>query len=272
MARPRTLLITGASSGIGRALAVEYARGGAAMALCSRRQAELEQTAAEVRAAGGSALCVPTDVTEPSAVGEAVARADRELGSLDMVIANAGIGNTKLATRLAWQDVAPVLDVNVRGALATLVAAIPIFIAQQRGHLVGVSSLAGIRGLPASAAYCASKAALTAFLESLRIDLAPAGIRVTDVQPGFVATPLNEGAEHAMPFRWPVEKAASYISRRLERAPATVAFPWPLVMLTRFARVLPAWMYDRVARGAGGQASHARQRAEPREREGPTRA
>jgi NADP-dependent 3-hydroxy acid dehydrogenase YdfG len=248
MARPRTLLITGASSGIGRALAVEYGRGGAALALCSRRQVELEEAAAEVRSAGGTALVLPLDVTDAGAVEEAIGRADRELGSLDMVIANAGIGGSKLATRLAWDDVGTMLDVNVRGALATLVAAIPVFVAQQRGHLVGISSLAGVRALPASAAYCASKAAVTAFLESLRIDLAPAGIRVTDVQPGFVATPLNEGAKHPMPFRWPVDKAASYIARRLEGAPATVAFPWPLVMATRFARVLPSWMYDRVMR------------------------
>jgi NADP-dependent 3-hydroxy acid dehydrogenase YdfG len=254
MARPRTLLITGASSGIGRALAVEYARGGAALALCARREAELEQTAAEARKAGGSAFCLRLDVTDAAAVAEAVARADRDLGSLDMVVANAGVGGLKLATRLTWDDVGPILDVNIHGAMATLVAAIPIFVAQQRGHLVGISSLAGARGLPASAAYSASKAALSTFLESLRVDLAPAGIRVTDVQPGFVATPINEGAEHPMPFRWPADKAARYIARRLERAPATVAFPWPLVFATRFARSLPAWMYDRVIRGQSSRA------------------
>ena len=128
----------------------------------------------------------------------------------------------------------PVLDVNVRGAMATLVAAIPVFLAQKHGHLVGVSSLAGCRGLPTSAAYSASKAALSVFLESLRIDLAPAGIRVTDVQPGFVATPINEKATHPMPFRWPVDRAARHIARRLEGAPAVIAFPWPLVFATRF--------------------------------------
>jgi NAD(P)-dependent dehydrogenase (short-subunit alcohol dehydrogenase family) len=246
--RPRTVLITGASSGIGRALAVEYARGGASLALCARREGELEQTGAEARAAGGSATCIPLDVTDVDAVAEAVRRSERDLGSLDMVVANAGRGDTQLGTRLTWADVGPVFDVNVRGAIGTLVAAIPVFVAQQHGHLVGVSSLAGIRGLPTSAAYSASKAALSAFLESLRIDLAPVGIRVTDVQPGFVATPINEHARHPMPFRWPVEKAARYIVRRLDGGPPTIAFPWQLALAARIGRILPAWIYDRAVR------------------------
>jgi NADP-dependent 3-hydroxy acid dehydrogenase YdfG len=249
-ARPSTLLITGASSGIGRALALEYARGGTKLAVCARREAELEETASEARKLGGSALCIPLDVRDVDAVHEAVKRADRELGSLDMVIANAGRGDTKIATRLAWDDVGPLLDVNVRGAMATLVAAIPVMVAQKQGQLVGVSSLAGIRGLPTSAAYSASKAALSTFLESLRIDLAPAGVRVTDVMPGFVATPINANATHPRPFMWPVEKAAAHVARRLESAPPVVAFPWPLVLATRFGRLLPAWIYDRVVRGS----------------------
>jgi NAD(P)-dependent dehydrogenase (short-subunit alcohol dehydrogenase family) len=246
--RPGTLLIAGASSGIGRALALEYARGGAKLVLCARRASELDETAASVKGLGGDATCIPLDVTDVDAVHEAVRRADRDLGGLDMVIANAGRGDTRLSTRLTWDDVGPVLDVNVRGAMATLVAAIPVFLAQKHGHLVGVSSLAGSRGLPTSAAYSASKAAVSVFLESLRIDLAPTGIRVTDVQPGFVATPINEKATHPMPFRWPVDKAARHIARRLERAPAVVAFPWPLVLATRLGRLLPPWIYDRMMR------------------------
>jgi len=246
--RPKTLLITGASSGIGRALALEYARGGARLALCARRAAELEQTAEGVRKLGGSALCLPVDVTDARAVAEAVQKADRDLGSLDMVIANAGRGDTRLGTRLAWDDVGPVVDVNVAGAFATLVAAIPVFVSQRHGHLVGVSSLAGRRGLPTSAAYSASKAAVSVFLESLRIDLGPVGIHVTDVRPGFVATPINENAKHPMPFRWPVDKAARHIARRLERAPSVIAFPWPLVLASGFGRLLPDWLYDRIVR------------------------
>jgi len=246
--RPQTVLITGASSGIGRELALEYARGGAAVALCARRQAELERVAEEVRSLGGTARVFRLDVSDVGAVTETIRRADEELGGIDMVVANAGRGDTRRSTRLTWDAVAPVVDVNIRGAMATLVAAIPMFLAQQRGHLVAVSSLAGVRGLPASAAYSASKAALSTFLESLRIDLGPAGIRVSDVRPGFVATPFNEGASHPMPFRWPADKAARHIARRLESAPAVVAFPWPMVLATSFARLLPAWIYDRIIR------------------------
>jgi NADP-dependent 3-hydroxy acid dehydrogenase YdfG len=246
--RPRSVLITGASSGIGRALALEYARGGASLAICARRAPELEALATEVRTLGGSALPIPLDVCDAEAVADAVRRADRDLGELEMVIANAGRGASKHASRLAWNDVASILDVNVRGAMATLVAAIPIFLAHQRGHLVGISSLAGRRALPLFAAYSASKSALSTFLESLRIDLAPAGLRVTDVRPGFVDTPMIANTRNPTPLRWPVDKAAGHIVQRLERAPAVIAFPWPLVLATNLARVLPAPLYDRVVR------------------------
>ncbi len=252
--RPRSLLITGASSGIGRALALEYARGGAAVALCARRLPELEAVAAEVRSAGGRALAIPVDVSDTDAIGDAVRLADRELGGLEMVVANAGRGDWRHGSQLRWEDVAAVVDVNVRGAVATLAAAIPVFLAQQRGHLVGVTSLAGSRGLPMSAAYSASKAALSVFLESLRIDLAVARIGVTDVRPGFVLTPMPEHASHPTPLRWPAERAARHTARRLEASPAVIAFPWQLALAANLARLLPSSIYDRIARAASGSA------------------
>jgi NADP-dependent 3-hydroxy acid dehydrogenase YdfG len=252
--RPQTVLITGASSGIGRALALEYARGGAKLAVAARRAAELETLAAEIRALQATAITIPLDVCNAQAVTDAVRRSDHELGGLEMVIANAGRGGRQHSSRLEWRDVVEMIDVNVRGAFATLVAAIPVFLANQRGHLVGVSSLAGRRALPTSAAYSASKSALSTFLESLRIDLSPAGICVTDVQPGFVATPMLEGRSHPMPFRWSVDRAARHIVRRLERAPAVIAFPWPLVFATWFARLLPTPIYAGLIRLGSGDA------------------
>jgi NADP-dependent 3-hydroxy acid dehydrogenase YdfG len=248
--RPQSILITGASSGIGRALALEYARGGAKLALCARRAAELESLATEIRALGGSSMCIPLDVCDTDATADAVGRADRELGGLEMVIANAGRGGSRHSGRLTWPEVAAILDVNIRGAMATLVAAIPIFLAHRRGHLVGISSLAGRRALPMSAAYSASKSALSTFLESLRIDLAAAGLRVTDVQPGFVTTPMIANSPHPKPFSWPVDKAARHIVRKLDGAPAAIAFPWPLVLATAVGRLLPAPIYDRVMRAS----------------------
>jgi NAD(P)-dependent dehydrogenase (short-subunit alcohol dehydrogenase family) len=191
-------------------------------------------------------MALPADVRDPAAIGEAVRRAEVDLGGLDVVIANAGIGYARHAARLQVDRTLDVIDVNVKGAIATLLAAVPIFLLQRSGHLVGVSSLAGRVGLPASGAYSASKAALSAFLETLRVDLAPSGIRVTDVRPGFVATPMTAGHRHPMPFLWPVDKAARVMVQRLERAPATVTFPWPLAALVELARWMPPWLYDRV--------------------------
>jgi len=248
MPRPKTVLITGASSGIGEALAIEYGARGAYVALVARREAELAVVAEKVIARGGRALAIVCDVANDAAIFDAVKRADRELGGLDMVIANAGVGSSGHASTLKWEDTARLLDVNVKGAFATLSAAIPIFLAQQRGHLVGVSSLAGKRGLPASGAYSASKAALSVFLETLRVDLGAAGIAVTDVQPGFVSTPISKTQNQGRPFLWTSEKTARVIASRLERAP--VSFPWPLVLATSFMRYLPTWLYDRVMRGA----------------------
>lgn len=254
---PKTVFITGASGGIGRALALEYAKKGAQVALAARRLPELEAVAREVRGLGATANVYVLDVSDRDAVVDVVRRAEHDLGSLDMVIANAGVGGKDTlghASTLEWSTVSRVINVNVLGALATLMAAVPIMMAQQRGHLVGVSSLAGKRGLPSFGAYSASKAALSAFLETLRIDLARAGIRVTDVQPGFVETSMLDRSVHPAPFAWTAEKAARVIVRRLERAPATIAFPWPLAALSSFSRSLPPWIYDPIARSAARRA------------------
>ena len=136
---------------------------GAHLALVARRQNELNRVAEGVRGRGGRTSNRVRRVRANAAI-DAVKRAERELGSLDMVVANAGLGSTGHATTARWEDVAKLLDVNVRGAIATLAAAIPIFLTQQSGHLVGVTSLAGRRALPDSSAYSASKACLSVFL------------------------------------------------------------------------------------------------------------
>jgi NAD(P)-dependent dehydrogenase (short-subunit alcohol dehydrogenase family) len=250
--RPRTIFLTGASSGIGRALALEYARRGAHVAIAARRRDVLEDVARAIETAGGKAFVVPVDVTSPDAVKESVIASERELGSLDLVIANAGVGSPCHAARLTMESVNEVIDVNIRGAFATILAAVPIMILQGQGQIVGISSLAGRIGLPMSGCYGASKAALSTFLETLRIDLAPSGIRITDVQPGYVATPKTDTYTHAMPFIWTAERAARVIATRLERAPSVIAFPWQLTLATSFARLLPSWIYDRVVGSATG--------------------
>lgn len=244
----KTAFITGASSGIGRALAVELGAKGAHVAIAARREGELEAVAEEIRSRGGRALPIVLDVARVEDVEEAVARADRELGSLDLVVANAGISRPIAAPLLSSKSVVDLLDINVRGAITTLTSAIPVMVSQQKGHLVGVTSLAGRRGLPGYGAYSASKAALSTFLETLRVELGPLGIRVTDVMPGFVDTPLVKKGLHALPFMWPVDKAARHIVRRLERAPAVISFPLPLALLMNLAAALPRFVYDPIAR------------------------
>ncbi|OJY30877.1 MAG: hypothetical protein BGO98_29395 [Myxococcales bacterium 68-20] len=237
--KTKTVLITGASSGIGRALAIEYARRGAHVVVTARREAELVEVCKEIEGAGGRADHLVCDVADPEAAHGIAKRGEEILGSLDMIVANAGVGAPAHASRLSLEDVVRTIDVNVRGAMATLMGAIPIMLGQKRGHLVGVSSLAGRRALPGSSDYSASKAALSVFIEGLRLDLARAGIDVTDVQPGFVATPMTAKNDFQMPFLWDAEKAARYVADRLERAPGLVAFPPPLRFLTRLSQLLP---------------------------------
>jgi NADP-dependent 3-hydroxy acid dehydrogenase YdfG len=248
---PKTVLVTGASSGIGRALVLEFAKRGAHVMASARREAELASLCAEVAAAGGKSSFAVCDVSDPEAAAEMVRKAERDLGSLDMLISNAGIGGSTHSSRLDVASVSRMIDVNVRGAIAPLVAAIPIMLGQQRGQLVGVSSLAGRRALPTAAVYNATKAALSVFLEGLSMDLGPAGIRVTDVQPGFVATEMTARNKFKMPFLWDTEKAARHIADRLERAPRVLAFPLPMDLLTRLSRHLPyavhSWATRRLA-------------------------
>jgi NADP-dependent 3-hydroxy acid dehydrogenase YdfG len=242
------VLLTGASSGIGRALALEYARRGAHVMAVARREDELRSLCSEITTTGGRASHLVCDVANAEAARDVVTRAERELGSLDMVIANAGVGGSKHSSRLGLDDISRMIDVNVRGAMATLAAAIPIMLAQKHGHLVGVTSLAGRRALPASAVYSASKAALSTFLEALALDLGAAGLRVTDVQPGFVDTAMTEKNRHPMPFMWDAPKAARVIADRLERAPRIIAFPAPLQFLTRLGQVMPYPLYALLTR------------------------
>jgi short-subunit dehydrogenase len=248
---PKTVLVTGASSGIGRALVLEFARRGAHVMASARREAELASLCAEVAAAGGKSSFTVCDVSDPQAAAELVRKAERDLGSLDMLISNAGVGGSTHSSRLDVAGVSRMIDVNVRGAIAPIIAAIPIMLGQRRGQIVGVSSLAGRRALPTAAVYNATKAALSTFLEGLKMDLDPAGIHVTDVQPGFVATELTAQNKFKMPFLWSPEKAARHIAGRLERHPRIIAFPLPMDLLSRFARHLPyslhAWMTRRLA-------------------------
>lgn len=243
MTGPRwpSVVLTGGSTGIGAALARALVRDGSRVVVVARRQAALDALVAEL---GPSILPIAADVADPRRAEAVVEEGRARLGGLDMVIANAGIGYNKPGRELRVDHILDVLQLNVMGACATVTAAIPHMVAQGRGHIVGVSSLASMRGLPTSAAYCASKAALAVFLESLRVDLAPAGVAVTDVQPGFVDTPLTQKNKFKMPFLMTSDDAAERIVRGLAKRKAVIAFPWPTATAMRLAASLPRPMYD----------------------------
>lgn len=241
-------MITGASSGIGRGLALELAQRGAIVGLVARRAEVVDEVAREIQARGSKALALPADVQSESSMRAAADKLRGEFGAIDILIANAGIGPTRDAAKIDAAEVAGVINVNVIGASNSVAAVVPEMVARGSGQLVAISSLAAYRGLPRSAAYCASKAALSAFFESLRLDLAPRGIAVTIIHPGFIKTPLTAGREAQMPFLLELDDAVKKIARAIEKRRKRYSFPWQLATIVRAGMIMPIWMYDQVSR------------------------
>ncbi|BAS26132.1 SDR family NAD(P)-dependent oxidoreductase [Limnochorda pilosa] len=239
-------LITGASSGLGRQLAGELGRRGARVGLLARREAELAEAAREVEAAGGRALPLPADVGDVAAVRAATARLHEAFGPVDLLVVNAGVGGSGPVERIDPERHAKVIRTNLLGAIHAVGCVLPSMLQRRSGKIVAVSSLAGWRGLPGTAAYSASKAALSTYFESLRVDLRSHGIRVTVVDPGFIDTPMTAGRS-GLPLLVPVDVAARRILRAAERGAPTLAFPWPLALSLRLVRLLPARLYDPLA-------------------------
>ena len=241
-------MITGASSGIGRGLALELARRGARLGLVARRAAVLDEIVDEVETHGTKAIALAADVRDAPALRAAANRLRAEFGRIDLLIANAGIGTTADAAQMQPDDIASVFNINVLGAANSVAAVAPEMVAQGSGQLVAISSLAAYRGLPKSAAYCASKAAVSAFFESVRLDLQPRGVAVTIIHPGFIKTPLTAGRHADMPFLMELDDAVKLIVRAIEKQKKSYAFPWQLANIVRLGMVMPIFMYDWIAR------------------------
>lgn len=241
-------MITGASSGIGRGLALELARRSAKVGLVARRAEALQGIVTEIKALGGEAIALPADVQNASVIRSAAEHLRSELGPIDVLIANAGIASTSDAAELRAGEVAGVISVNVIGAANCVAAVVPEMVAGGKGHLVVISSLAAYRGLPKSAAYCASKAAVSSFFESLRVDLGPRGIDVTIIHPGFIKTALTAGRRAQMPFLMELDDAVDKICRAIERRQKSYAFPWQLAIIVRLGMIMPISMYDWISR------------------------
>lgn len=246
--KEKTVFLTGASSGIGEALAIAMAAKGARVGLLARRENLLKEIATKCEAAMGKARYFACDVVDSDAVHDAANKFRDEFGHIDLMIANAGISGKSRETRdLLPSAVKQVIDTNLMGAVNAVHAVLPQMVERGSGQLVAISSLAGIRGLPKSAAYSSSKAAMTAFFESVRLDVASKGVDVTIIQPGFIRTPLTAGREAKMPFLMDLDDAIPHFIRAIEHKKKFAAFPWQLGTVVRLGKVMPVWLYDRIA-------------------------
>jgi short-subunit dehydrogenase len=243
----KVVLVTGASSGIGSALSLEFARRGWSVGLLARRKELLEDIALEVEKAGGKALCLPADVTDINSLKSAVSQVYTTWGHIDTLIANAGVGATSHATAINVPEFARVVNINLIGAVNSVAAVLDGMLSRNQGQIVAISSLAAYRGLPKSGAYCASKAGLSAFAESLRIDLRNSGIDVTLIHPGFIKTPLTAGRHANMPFLMELPDAASKMMKAIEKRRRSYSFPWQLAAIVKLGLVMPAALYDRIS-------------------------
>lgn len=242
-------VVTGASSGIGRSLARRLARD-EPVALLARRAELLDTLVAEIAAAGGQARAFPCDVTDREAVRATFARLEAEMGPVTRLVANAGGGDPTFVEDFSSEHVRAALELNVMGVVHCVEAVLPGMLARGAGHLVVTSSVAGYRGLPNAGAYAASKAAVTALMESLRMGLRPRGIDVTVLAPGFVR--LKPGRpKRPKPFQVPLERATERMHRAIAKRRPFDAFPLPLVALVTVGRLLPARLYDRLLGGMG---------------------
>ncbi len=239
--------ITGASSGIGRALALHYARRGATVAASARRREELDALAV---AAPGRIHAFPVDVTDAAAVAAAVAAIEEAIGPIDLAILGAG---TFAPVELEGFDAALFrrhVEVNYMGVVNGIAALLPRFLARGAGHLAVIASVAGYRGLPTAAAYGPTKAALINLCEALKPDLDRRGIGISVVNPGFVRTAMTEVNRFAMPFLMEPEDAACRIAAGLGAGGFEVAFPRRFALMLKLARLLPYGLYFRLVRRA----------------------
>jgi short-subunit dehydrogenase len=230
------VVISGASSGIGEALARHYSAAGATLGLISRR------------AVAGQPFAYQADVTDTQALKRAAADFMARSGVPDLVIANAGIGAGTLGEDIAdVEKLRRILEVNVAGMAATLAAFAPAMKEAGRGTLAGIASVAGFRGLAGNGAYCASKAAAISWLESLRVELTGSGVSVVCICPGYIDTPMTQVNRFHMPFLLSADEAARRIARAIAARRRLAVIPWQMAAVSVLLRVLPGFLYDRLA-------------------------
>lgn len=240
------VVITGASSGIGAALALHYAAPRMRLSLLGRNPDRLKVIAQRCSAAGASTTWQAGDVADEAFMSGWLTGCDAQ-APVDLIIANAGLGGHLSMAPSTGEDpnaAREIFSVNVIGVTNTILPLLPRFVKRRRGHLVLMSSLAGYLGLPDAPAYSASKAAIRIYGEALRRQVAHHGLKVSVVCPGFVKTPMSESLSGKQPFLWSVDRAARHIVIKIAQGKREIAFPWPLAMLSRIATMLPSFVLD----------------------------
>jgi short-subunit dehydrogenase len=238
-------LVTGAASGIGRALCAALGREGAHLGLLDRNAEGLATVARELETAGVRCAHATADVTDRIGVQAAITYLSEQLGPVDILVACAGITGATLVDELAIEDTAALINVNLLGVAYSINAVLPGMLDRGQGQIVGISSIAGWRGMPYSAAYSASKAAVARYLESLRPALRRRGIAVSTIFPGFVNTPLMAAARARPPLpMMEPEQAARHILKAIRRRSRVYAFPWSTCLVAGFLRWLPPAVFD----------------------------
>lgn len=243
MQQPRAILITGASSGIGEALAHAYAGPGIFLALAGRDAARLAAVAAVCREHGARVVTSTTDVTDRAGIAAWIETIDGET-PLDLVIANAGISAGTGGAGESADQARRILATNIDGVLNTVLPVVPRMTARGRGQIALMSSLASFRGFPGAPAYCASKAMVRIWGEALRPELAHHGVRLSVICPGFVVSRMTSVNTFPMPLLMPADRAAAIIKRGLARNKARIAFPWRMYALTRLLAALPSFVIE----------------------------
>ncbi len=240
-------LITGASSGLGRGLALWFAKKGTTVYAAARRTAELEKLRDECKDFSGKIVPMSLDVSNGATTFETVKKLDEDCGGLDLVVANAGIAGESYGKRIDWPTIQRMIDVNCSGAAATLTAPLSGMVKRGKGQIVGIASLAGFNGLPRMAGYCASKSYLATFLEGLRHDVKPLGISVCSIHPGYVKSEMT-AKNGKMPFLLETDDAVTRMARAIERRAETYLFPWQMQVGVRMLQAMPKPMFEAVAR------------------------
>ena len=240
----KVVLLTGASSGIGYSLAKSLPKENCSLALISRRKNILKQLETELKNRRNRVISYSCDVSNIDEVRETYSQIQNDFGKVDIAILNAGISHRADVKNYSAEIAEKIFNVNVFGIINFVEQLLPEFLERRGGIIVGVSSLAEVRGFPKSGFYNASKSAASLLLESLRIELKPFGVKVITIKPGFVRSPMTDKNDFRMPFLMDIDEATNSIIKGLRKEKQIIQFPLPIVFGAKIMKLLPNWLFD----------------------------